>query len=271
MGIQRTIGLGILFGLGWWFIGLILYNDPNIHQQTIYVWGDQAWTFMKADSFWHAPYDIPGFLNPPWVVFLLTPFAMLPLTLGVLAQMILNFVGLALVMRKYGATGKWFVLAALSPFAFNTMFEINIDWLVVWALLVPPAYSASLLLAKPQNAIGYVLGFRWHELVRWMLIILLLLVASFVIWGDWLSAWMQSNERSPVAVLVNMAPQSIIGTLPSLIIGCLLAIYAWRKHDGVLGIFAGIFFVPYIASYSMLLPFTPSLLRVGNRQVACCG
>jgi hypothetical protein len=137
---------------------------------------------------------------------------------------------------------------------------------VVCALLVPPAYSAPLLLAKPQNAIGYVLGFKWHELVRWVLVVLLLLVASFIIWGDWLSAWMQSNELSPVAVLVNVAPQSIIGTLPALIIGIIFVIYAWRKHDGVLGIFAGIFFVPYIASYSMLLPF---VLFVALRALCC--
>lgn len=257
---QQLVLVAIGFALAWWLIGLMLYRDPSIHGDLLYIWGDQKWTFMKADRYLFEPYMIPGFLNPPWVIFILAPFASIPFIWGVLAQMILYYVGLALVIAKYGGGMRTLILLALSPLALNTMIEINVDWMVVWALLLPPAYCGPLLLAKPQDAIGYLLSFKWHELVRWVLVMLLVGLATLLIWGDWPLAWMDSTGIY-LGVLPNMAPQGFLGRIPALIIGVGFSLYAWRKRDPVLGIFAGMFFAPYLASYSIFLHYSLFLAR----------
>ncbi len=238
----------------WWIIGVLLYGVPY-EESRIYVWGDQAWTFTKAPNHLSAPYTLSGFVNPPWVLLILTPTALLPFALSMLAQMLIYFLALAAVVYKFGGKRMEIALLLASPLALNTAIELNIDWIVVLALLVPPAYSAPLLLAKPQNALGYVLGFTWRQLVRWVLVLLVLLLASFIVWGDWLNAWLASAERYPVAITINVAPRAIIGLIPALISGVVLAVIAVRRRDLVIGVLAGVFFIPYIAGYSVLLHF----------------
>ncbi|MAU12656.1 MAG: hypothetical protein CL607_22735 [Anaerolineaceae bacterium] len=257
---QQMVWVGLGIALAWWLVGFIMFNDPNIQGKLLYIWGDQQWTFMKADQHLLDPYAIVGYLNPPWVIVILAPFAMMPFTWSMLAQMILYFVGMALLLAKYGGSMRTLVLVSLSPLALNHMIELNIDWLVVWALLVPPAYSGPLMLAKPQLVLGYLVGFKWRELVRWVLVMVVLALVTLLIWGDWPLAWL-ANIGSDLRPLPNTAPNVILGWGPSLLIGIPFAFYAWRKRDSILGIFAGMFFMPYIASYSFLLYFGLFLAR----------
>lgn len=257
---KQMILLAVGIALAWWLVGLIMYFDPNIQGKVLHIWGDQRWTFMKANQHLLDPYSIVGFLNPPWVILILAPLASIPFILSILVQMILYFVGVALLVAKYGGGLRTLVLLSLSPLALNHMIELNLEWIVVWGLLVPPAYSGPLLLAKPQIAIGYLLGFKWRDLVRWVLVMVIVALVTLFIWGVWPLDWIVST-RAKLGVLPNTAPQVFLGLVPSLLIGIPFAVYAWRKRDSVLGIFAGMFFMPYIASYGFLLYFSLFLAR----------
>lgn len=248
------------FAIFWWVIGDILYHIPN-EALGIYIWGDQVWTFTKANTFLLTPYEIVGFVNPPWVVVLLAPIASLPLRWAVLAQLLIYFIALSGVVYRFGGGRLEISLILASPFALDNALEPNIDWLVVVGLLVPRAYSAPFLLAKPQNALGYLLSFSWRDFVRWVLVVLGLLLASFVVWGDWLTAWLRSIDLYPVAQGVNIAPTSVLGWLPSSLIGLVLAWWSFKRRDALLSILAGIFFMPYVATYSFLLHFALILTR----------
>jgi hypothetical protein len=252
--------LAVGFAFTWWGIGDILYHIPN-ENLGIYIWGDQVWTFTKADAYLLNPYDIPGFINPPWVVALLAPIASLPLRWAVLVQLLIYFIALAVIVYRFGGGRLELCLILASPFALDNAIEPNIDWLVTIGLLVPRAYSAPFLLAKPQNAVGYLLSFSWQDIVRWVLVVLLLILMSFAIWGDWLTAWLRSAELYPVADGVNLAPASVLGWWASLLIGGALAWWSFKRRDALLAILAGSFFVPYLATYSFLLHFALILTR----------
>jgi len=253
------VSAGFLLALAWWGFGLWLAeNDAPIH-----VWGDQAWVFLNRPYDILNPYDTLGFVNMPWAKLFLLPLAPLPFSVGVLAQLVIYFVVLALVFDRFSRpnmTTFWKVIgllsALLSPLALDTAVELNIDWIVAIGLLVPPAYSAPFLLVKPQNAIGYLASFDWRTLVRWILIALITLCLSFVIWGGWIVDWYTSWDFRPVAYLVNVAPSTIIGRIPAYVIGAILLFIAMRRKDAVAGVWGGMFFLPYIASYSVLIPYT---------------
>lgn len=255
----QLAGLGCVLAVIWW--GVALWLSQN--NAPIDVWGDQAWVFLKSPTDILNPYKTVGFINMPWAKLMLLPVAILPFSVAVLAQLVIFFVILAVLIDIFSRpdTSKlWKVVglgsALLSPLALDNAVELNIDWIVALGLLVPPAYSAPFLLVKPQNAIGYLASFDRRTLTRWITVALITLLISFIIWGGWPLDWYESFSFRPFAYLVNMAPMIFIGRIPAFIIGAILLLIAvWRKN-AVAGIWGGMFFVPFIASYSMLIPYT---------------
>ncbi|NDJ61950.1 MAG: hypothetical protein GYB67_12540 [Chloroflexi bacterium] len=272
--LVRAVALGLLIGLGWWIVGLVLRAT-----QDFFVWGDQLWTFTLADVGFLTPYDLPGFVNTPWTLIPLLPLSYLPFELAVLAQMLIYYGALAAIIVKFGrpsraAKRRWLphpvVIVLASPLALDAALNLNIDWIVCLGLLVPPLWSGPFLLAKPQLATGYILSFSRRDLVRWLIVVLITGIISLLIWGPWPLDLLESFQRYEVAWGINMAPMALlpapIGVPVSIGIGVLLAVFAVRRRDALLGVLAGLFFVPYVASYSLLLPFaliTARLPRVG--------
>jgi len=118
------------------------------------------------------------------------------------------------------------------------------------------------LLVKPQNAIGYLLGFRWRVWFLWGASALLILAVSFVLWGNWLGEWQVNyTEKAGMQANVNASPISLMGIVPSLLIGAGMAAWALKRRDAVMGLWAGLFFVPCVATYSLLLPFALLAIR----------
>jgi len=135
-----------------------------------------------------------------------------------------------------------------------------VEWLVALGLLVPPTWCGPLLLVKPQVAPGYVLSFTRQQLVRSGVVVLAVLLASLVIWPGW-PLDMRDAVTSLPGRSYNIAPMSLLSPLISLAVGVVIAWQAVRRHDPVIGVLAGLFFVPYIAFYSLLLPFTLAAVR----------
>lgn len=251
------------FTVLWYGVGLLLRV-----QGLSLPWTDQTGTFLRIRDHVAAPYALEAFKNPPWTVALLLPFsgiAAVSTHAALLVQMFLYWLGLGLVVEKFhrgrGSGLSSYLIALSSPVALDAALNLNLDWFVVYGLLVPPAYSAPLLLVKPQNALGYLLSFDRRTLTRWLVIALLLVIASFAIWGDWPLDWLATSDVRPVGVNVNFAPLTVLSPWIAVPIGAALAVLAIRRRDAVLGILAGTCLVPYIAFYSLLLQFTLIAVR----------
>jgi hypothetical protein len=141
---------------------------------------------------------------------------------------------------------------------------LNIDWLACLGLLVPAAWSGPFLLIKPQVALGVWISFKRRDLVRAIIVSLLTLLASLVIWGDWITR-LPGYASSQLHWGSNMAPLALLPApvaVPiSLGVGIALVWIAFRRRDPVLSILAWLFFVPYIKFYSLLLPLALLAVR----------
>jgi len=252
--------LSQILAVGWWLLALSLRSSVISDS----IWYDQRTTFMAAPLHLANPYVI-YFVNPPWTAVLLLPFSWLPLPLAVLIQLCLYFAILAGVVYKYGGDTVVVLLALTSFIAFDSALELNIDWLTCLGLLVPAALSGPFLLVKPQNTLGVWLSFKRHDLVRAIIVSLIVLILSFLIWGDWPLS-LANYAVNEMQRNYNMAPLALLPVPIALAIGLALGWYAFKRRDPVWSILAWLFFVPYIKIYSLLLPFT--VFAVRQRRIA---
>ena len=254
--------IALLMACVWWQLAYTLRDNPQF-----LVWDDQKVTFLRDVSDLRAPYTtIPGFVNPPWTLLILAPLKIIPQDMAIFLQIAAYFVLIAMLIRKFGGGVLCALIVFTAPLAPDAVINLNIDWIVVLGLLIPRAWSAPFLLTKPQNALGYVLSFDLRTLVYWSIGAGIVVLFSFVIWGWWIPDWLTQLEVSPVTWLINLAPRALIGDVPAIALGSLLVLVTLWRRDPILGIFSGLFFVPYIASYSLLMPF--ALLTVRSKIAA---
>jgi hypothetical protein len=248
--LLQMLMLALVFAVLYWVVGLLVQNNG-----TLFVWGDQLWTFSSALSHLDNPYESAGFFNMPWAMVLLIPFDPLPLELAAFAQIVLYFGLLALVIHKFGGGRGALLVALTSALAVDAALEINIDWMVCIGLLVPPTWSGPFLLIKPQTAFGYVFSFSRRDFVRATLVVLVTVLIAFVLWGNWPLNLLENIRKYEPNILVNIAPMSILPVWLSIGIGVVLGVYAFRKRDTILCVLAGLFFVPYTAPSSVMVAF----------------
>ncbi len=144
--------------------------------------------------------------------------------------------------------------------------ELNIDWIVLLGLLVPPTWSGPFLLIKPQDALGVVITYRRRTILRMAAVTLGLLVVTLLIWGAWPPAMWNAIRAYSLGRSFNLAPVSLMPWPLSIAIGLIMAFYAIRRRDRAVSILAWLFFVPYITLYSLLLPF--ALLTFKSARLA---
>jgi hypothetical protein len=247
----------------WYGVGLTLSATGRVT-----VWDDQTSLFLRMVDHLAAPNRVDVFKNPPWAALLLAPFGLIARSstaLAVLAQLFLYWLGLALLVRKLAGEPRRglraYLIAMTSPFALDAALNLNIDWIVVYGLLLPAAYSGPLLLVKPQNALGYVFALTHRQRVRWLTVVLVVFLLSLAIWGPWPLDWIPDANSKIVVLNVNFAPWSVITPYLSIPIGLVLGWFAARRRDPILAILAGAFFFPYIAFYTLLLHFTLIAIR----------
>ncbi len=246
--LRRALLISQALALFWWLV--TLWFGPAGHITT---WFDQSNTFMQLPGHLVDPYQVPRFVGVPWTGVLLLPFGWLPLSLSVLIQLCLYFAILTGVIFKLGGNTRTVLITLTSFVAFNTALEMNLDWLVCIGLLVPPALSGPFLLIKPQDALGYWLSLKRGPLVHALIVTLVVLLISFLVWGAWPLPMWRSAQTNTLGQPYNLAPLVILPVPIALAVGLFIAWRAVRRHDAVLGILAGLFFIPYITLYALLL------------------
>lgn len=252
-----SVGIATAVAIVYWLIALRLGDSGSF-----LVWNDQEVIFLRGVEFVRNPYDVPAFFNPPWAMVTLLPFSAMPdFRLGVLGQLIVFGVLLTLLVYKFNGSGLSLFAVLSSPIAFESALELNLEWIVCMGLLVPPRFSMPLVLVKPQVAPGYFLAFTPRQLLEAGGVFAVVLLLSIGVWGFWWEALFQTAANFRLALQINVAPMHLLSVYVSIPVGMILAIYAFRNRDATIGILAGMFFVPYFASYSLIIPLALLAVR----------
>src|SRR4051812_42583299 len=77
--LKSAIRISVALALVWWAIALLFRAGNRIP-----VWYDQGTTFTQVGFHLADPYEVKGFVNPPWTALLLAPFGFLPLSIATL-------------------------------------------------------------------------------------------------------------------------------------------------------------------------------------------
>lgn len=213
------------------------------------------------------PYHTVGTLNPPWIFLLLAPIAILPVQIGGAILFWLNLFTWIIVTWKLSNNKLASIIAVVtSPMVFNGLMAGNVDFLVMWGLLLPAEFAVFFLAIKPQVGGAAILYLAihaykeggWQRLARLFLLPLLITVLSFVVYGLW-----PLNAGKILGFSWNASPLKILGW-PSIVIGLLLFILALsrKNHEDGTGISmaASPFFSPYVGSQSWVA-ILPALMK----------
>lgn len=226
------------------------------------LWLDQVLVFRVATLDPLHPF-VWGYTNPPWAALMLALFNPLPLPIAMLVQLCIYFAVIAVIVVKVGGGVRETALALTSFVAFNAALEMNVDWLALLGLLVPPRWSGPFLVIKPQVALGYVVTFTRREWVEFLAVTAIVVGFSFVIWGWW------PAELHPEAFWGGnrgVTPMRWLGWPLSLSIGAVLLWRAWRRRDPVCAVLGWLFITPYLQSHSLLIHL--ALLSVRHWRLA---
>jgi hypothetical protein len=262
-GFVRSLITAQVLAVVWW-LAAVLIRPLNL----IPIWYDQEATFTQAAANVLNPYALPRFMYPPWTAIPLIPFGVPPLSLhlSVLLQTSLYFFLLVWVIYKFGGSYRAVLIALTSFFALDNGLELNIEWMVMIGLLVPPAFSGFFLLTKPQIALGVMVSYSRRDFVRAVMLILALMLISFLLWGEWLTKAYAALSTHTLGASFNLAPSALMPFPVSYLIGAFLMWRAFRRRDAILSIQAWLFFVPYITFYSVLPHF--ALFAIRYRRTA---
>jgi hypothetical protein len=201
------------------------------------------------------------FFNPPWSVFPLIPFALLPDDIGRIAFLVASVIGYAITVHRLGAklTALPVVFFAM-PVWFAMTFG-NIEWLALLGLAMPPSVGLLFLAIKPQMTVGVIVLLAARALksdmpIRNLVVLFaptaLMLIVSYAIWGTW---WAHTLRYNELAVNYSFFPWSIG-------VGAGLLALALRRDDVRLALTSGIFFFPVVsftAYAGVVIALTPYL------------
>lgn len=250
--LRRMILCCLCIAAIWWGVALVIR-----HTGILNVWTDQQDKFVLAATHFLDPYaGMSGFFSPPWAVIPLVPFELMPLSTAALLQAWIYFALLGRI--AYGYHVKWVGLLAamLSPLALDAILEINIDWIAAIGLVIPAQYSLIFLAVKPQAFPAYIFTLTRQQLIRAVIVLLLMMLVSFLIWGvDWLIDLYHEFGTRTLATSTSLSPWAWMPPLFSIGLGLVLLAYAFWKKDDVLTLLSGIFFTPYLPTYTAIIPF----------------
>lgn len=247
--LALALALSQALALWWWFWAGMLRAAGLVP-----AWYDQSITFTQVLAHWRDPYQLPSFTNPPWAVLLLIPFNFAPLPAAVLAQVCLYFALLTLIIFQRRQRLRVVLLVLTTFTAFDATLQLNIDWMVCLGLLVPAAWSGPFLAVKPQVALGYWFGLAPRTVIKAVMVTAVVGGLAWLVWGPWPLGILASVIRNRHLTQVgNLAPLRLLPAPLALATGIWLAWRAHRQRDPHLGVLAGVFFVPYLQPYSLLI------------------
>lgn len=140
-----------------------------------------------------SPYNIEGYLNPPWLLALLLPLALLPPSVGYGVLVVMSLAGFAYAAYRFGAKPLTLAVFLASPPVIHSLLNGNVDFVPVLGFVLPPQIGLFFVTVKPQ--MGWVVvvfwlveGWRqggWREVARVFGPVTLAAALSFVLWGLW--------------------------------------------------------------------------------------
>lgn len=226
------------------FAGVLFFSVAVLIKDKYPLGVDWEYTFSQVLPNWLDPYQIPTFANPPWV-FLFLPHSALPINWSNAINFLLNVSLLIVVAHHFGGNWRTYLLIFTNPFFFDLARTNNVEWIVLWSLLLPPAYGLPLLLIKPQNfgAIALI----WFKRHGWPMLLptFLILSISFVIWGFW-----PMRGSLPFSVAWNFSTWPL-----GIPLGLYMLFRAYKEDNEFIAAAATPFLVPYIAPYSLVTLF----------------
>jgi hypothetical protein len=237
-----------------------------------------ATLFMTDGPDWHLHYYPAGrlfwqggdiyqmdyiFPNPPWTVALPAILAIVPMQVGRGIWFAMGFLSYIVIAYKLGARGFGLIAFMLAPPLVHDLLNANLNWLVLWGLVLPAQWGILLLVIKPQIG-GFAVLYRLVEqyqqgsirgVIKAVLPTLILTIIGMVMYGLWF-----------VTILNNGISENLTtynSTLfPYSIPFGLIALYlSWRRKDITWAIAAGPLLSPYASFHSyvaLLMPFCKS-------------
>jgi hypothetical protein len=219
--------------------------------------------FLRLEN----PYQVEGTFNPPWLFILLAPLAILPENMGGGILLWLNLVTWIVIARKFSNGNILKVMAVLTfPFVVNGLLARNVDFLVMWGLLLRPEFAVFFLAIKPQVGGAAILFLALQaykeggvkKLLRLFAAPSLLFLLSILAYGPW-----PFHMTTTLDLPWNASPIKILGW-PSILIGLALFIAAVRNTDTKDGMNVSMastpFFSPYVGSQSWVAVL-PALIK----------
>lgn len=101
-------------------------------------------TYAELPNHLLNPYTIETFTNPPWVMALI-PHMWLPASWGAALNFVVTCALILAVVRRYGGNWQTLVLTFASAPFLDLVRTMNVDWITMLALLVPPMWGLPLL------------------------------------------------------------------------------------------------------------------------------
>ena len=124
--------------------------------------------------------------NPPWVLFPLIPFAVLPYDLGRILMIGCAVAAFGLVAYRLNASPLALAMLILSPFVYSAIAWGNIEWLALLGLVAVPPVSFLLLMLKPQMTIciiAFLLIEMWRKNERNQMLFSLCMMVGALAWS----------------------------------------------------------------------------------------
>lgn len=199
----------------------------------------------------HSPYDQPIFVNPPWSISLVAPFAALPPGLGRGLLLVCTFAIWFYAAWRMRAPRLAVIAMLLSPTAIGSLLAANIDAFVVLGVFLPATWGLLLLLIKPQIGAGpamYDLVDSWRK--RRLVGVLLTfapVLTAYVISAVLFPVWSDRFLRAPADVWNrSLFPYGIP-------IGLGFLWLSFRTRNVMFALASSPFFSPYLTFYSYLI------------------
>lgn len=147
-------------------------------------------------TMWHGgnPYLDPAFMSPPWVLIILSPFALLPERIGYWAWVLVSIRIYAYVFRVWRFSPLMLLAFLTCPPMIWSLWYGNLEALIILALVIPAPLEMVALAVKPQLGIMTIL----YKLIQnWRASWLLILCGglSVIFYGAW---WVGAGRLTQV-------------------------------------------------------------------------
>jgi hypothetical protein len=194
------------------------------------------------------PYLDPAYLNSPWLLVFILPFAILPEHAGFALYTLAGLLAITWIAYRFKVKPLFLIPILFSYPITLCLVRGQVDWLALVGAVLPPQLGLFLVLSKPQIGLGIAVfwaieAFRSGGLRRLVITfgpVTLLTLLSILPYGLWFvpPAGIQNSYLN-----VSFWPESIP-------IGLALLTYSIRKSRINFSIIASPFFSPYLSAYS---------------------